>query len=872
MARSSSKDLERSPAEGRRGGRLGLWLLLIAVLVAVLTAAGGAAALILLAAPKPDRSATATLTRGTTAVTDFQHERLLRTRLAAQHLAGEPSLPPLLAAAGRRSGTAAAGEEAASDDPIGAWLRQRRGALGFDLAVVVDPTGRVLGRSDRPRQLGETLGGDPLLTSTLGPEGRAGAWVEDGKLDLAASAQVTNDFEPLGFVVVALAVDDVAALEIEKVSGAEVAFVAATPDGHRLAAASFDAAAAGALVPRLGDALQGALTGGGKLSQSGVDVGGRRLEAQVLPLQDAAGQAVGAAILSVPAAVPATLIPALVGLAAAAGVALLIGLPFILLATRRAAGPVGRLAAVVEAARRGDYGGRLDPRRSGPLAPLAAGLEGLFCDLQETQALAAVTDGALARGREPTAAPAEEVAAALLAVDLRAYARGQADLDARDTGERLARDLSRLEAAVGGRGGKVEAALGHRVLASFVGDDRAFRAVAAGGEALARLSRPETAFDEVEPPALAVAAGKVVCGTATLRGATERTVVGAPVQLLDSLLREAAPGELLLAPPVHRELAARLAELGAAAQSRRGLISPQPVFALDDAAAARVAGVEPASSEPETPDPWGEPAQRSLAGPGELGAGSRFGDRFEIVALVGASSSGSLFRARDVELGETVALKVFTPSVVADPTLFERLDTELQGVRKLVHPHLARTYDFGRASGLCFLTRELVSGVTLAELLGTDERLPPAAALHLLRQLASALAQAHDGGLAHGRLTPTNLILEAGGRLKVTDSRRRPGGPAAALRARRRPAGARAARRPAAEPALRRLRRRRDPPPSADRRLAAREAAAAGAEGCRRRWPRSSPAVSTAIRRPASPAATSCCTPSTTSAPKCCPP
>ena len=769
MPRPSRRDPGRPRPESKRGGRLGLWVFLVAALVAVLTAAGGAAALLLLAAPKPDRSATAALTRGTTALTDFQHERLLRLRLVAQRLAGEPSLPPLLGAAGRRAGVAVAGEEVATDDPLGAWLRQRRGALGFDLALVVDPTGRVLARTDRPRRVGETLAGDALLTSALGPDGRAGAWVVDGKLDLAAVAQVTNDFEPLGFVVAAFAVDEVVALEIEKISGAEVAFVAATPEGNRLTAASFEAAAAGALVPRLGDALRGALSGGGKLAQSQVDVGGRRLETQVMPLQDAAGQAVGAAILSVPAAVPATLTPALAGLAAAAGVALLIALPFILLATRQAAGPVGRITAAVDAARRGDYGARLDPRRSGPLAPLAAGLEGLFTDLQETQALASVTDGAIARGQEIGAATGKESVAALLAVDLRAYARGQADLDARNTGERLARDLSRFEAAVAVRGGKVEAALGHRILASFAGDDRTFRAVAAGGAALASLSRPETAFEEAEPPAVAVAAGKVVCGTATLRGAVQRTVVGAPVQLLDSLLREAAPGELLLAPSVHRELAARLAEKGVAVEPRRGLLSPQPVFALDGAAAARMAGVEFSSSKPESPDPWGEPAQRALVGPGELGAGSRFGDRFEVVALVGVSSAGSLFRARDVELGETVALKVLAPSEVADPTLFERLDTALQGVRKLVHSHLARTYDVGRASGLCFITRELVTGVSLVELLGAGDRLPPAAALRLLRQLASALAQAHDGGLAHGRLTPTNLILETGGRLKVTD-------------------------------------------------------------------------------------------------------
>jgi serine/threonine-protein kinase len=247
-------------------------------------------------------------------------------------------------------------------------------------------------------------------------------------------------------------------------------------------------------------------------------------------------------------------------------------------------------------------------------------------------------------------------------------------------------------------------------------------------------------------------------------------VVGGPVQLLDSLLREAAAGELVLAPPVERELRERLGASGAA--ERRGLLSPQPVFALDAAAAARAAGrdaVEAPAAPAGGADLWAEPGEVTVADPADLGPGDRLGDRFEVLDLVGTSSAGSLFRARDRELGETLALKVFAPGALAAAEEFERLDSALARLRQLVHPQIARTYDFGRGGGLGFIAREFVFGTPLAEILAGDARLPAPAALRLFRQLAAALAAAHQDGLSHGRLTPRNLVLEPGGRLRVTD-------------------------------------------------------------------------------------------------------
>ena len=779
--RPANRRAEGGPKARKTGGGLTPRLFLVAVLVALLTAAGATAVFLLLAVPEEDHAGADALDRSSSAETYSVQERLLRLRLVARRLADEAAadatVPGLLAAGARSDagGAAPVAGVAGSPDLLTAWLLQQRGALGYDLALLAEPGGRVLARTDRAPAPFERLTGSPLLAGGAAVGERAGAWASEGKLYLAAGAPIVRDFDLLGHTVVALAVDDLLALEIERMGGADVSFAVLTPEGPRLAGASHDAASAKALLVRLGgdsgSTLGSVLAGAAPLARSRVESDGRRLDVVVTVLRDAADQPAGAAVFAAPVAETRALTPVYAGLAAAALLALLLTAPLIYFVGRRSAGPVGRLAALLEAGRRGDYGARVDAGSAGPLAPIAAGLDGLFADLREREALAAVTDAALAPDGAPGEAPAaEERTVALLAVDLRAYAAGRVGLDARETGERLARDLARIGAAAASHGGRLEATLGHRVLVSFAGDDRSYRAVAAGADTLVALARGESAFDEVEPPAAAVAAGKVVCGEAVVGGALARTVVGGAVQLLDSLLREAGAGELLLAPAVHRELAARLGEQGVAVEPRRALLSPQQIFPLGLEAAARLAGVEPgAAPAAGAADAWTEPSEATVSGPSELGAGDRLGDRFEILTLVGSSSAGSLFRARDRELSESIALKVFAPGELADPDLFDRLDSALQRARKLVAPHVARTYDFGRAGGLAFLAREFVAGVPLEELLGADERLPLPAVLHLARQLTSALAQAHAEGLAHGRLTPRNLILEPGGRLKVTD-------------------------------------------------------------------------------------------------------
>jgi len=388
------------------------------------------------------------------------------------------------------------------------------------------------------------------------------------------------------------------------------------------------------------------------------------------------------------------------------------------------------------------YARRPEAARAGHLAPLAAALGRLFRDLQEERTLAAAAAGAggAAAGSGDGDREAAEHKVALLGLDLRRYARlGSGAAEARATAGRLGREEARVGALVAAGGGRLAAAAGHRLLATFDGETAAWDAVAAGAAALTALAERESSFDEGDPPAVAVATGRVATG----RTAGAGFVVGPAVQLVESLLREAAPGDLVMPRAVHGVVAQRLAQAGAAAEEQRGLLSPQPLFVLHEAAARRLA----ASAAPAATGDGGSATV----------AGSVLEDRFEVLAARGGSEAGELLLARDRELGREVALKRVPTAALRHPEA-AAIDGPLAAVRRLVHPGVAEMFDFVDAPGGVLLAREWVSGAPLQ----TVQELPLPAALGLARQLAAALAAVHDAGLVHGRIKPENLVLVPG--------------------------------------------------------------------------------------------------------------
>jgi CheY-like chemotaxis protein len=154
---------------------------------------------------------------------------------------------------------------------------------------------------------------------------------------------------------------------------------------------------------------------------------------------------------------------------------------------------------------------------------------------------------------------------------------------------------------------------------------------------------------------------------------------------------------------------------------------------------------------------------------GSLTPGQVFADRYEIIAAIGEGGMGMVYRARDRELDDEIAIKTLRPELVTDSARVERFKTEIRLARKISHRNVVRTHDFGEWMGVYYLTMECVEGITLRELIDSRGALQAPSVLAIGQQLADSLAVAHEQGVIHRDIKPQNLLLDDEGVLKVMD-------------------------------------------------------------------------------------------------------
>jgi serine/threonine protein kinase len=141
----------------------------------------------------------------------------------------------------------------------------------------------------------------------------------------------------------------------------------------------------------------------------------------------------------------------------------------------------------------------------------------------------------------------------------------------------------------------------------------------------------------------------------------------------------------------------------------------------------------------------------------QVPAGTRLG-HYEVIALLGAGGMGQVYKARDMRLGRSVALKMLHAGIAQEPVLRERFEREARAVSTLSHPHICTLYDVGLHEGSEFLVIELVEGETLADRLRRG-RLPLDLAIRHAIEIAEGLDHAHRHGITHRDLKPANVIL-----------------------------------------------------------------------------------------------------------------
>jgi serine/threonine-protein kinase len=155
--------------------------------------------------------------------------------------------------------------------------------------------------------------------------------------------------------------------------------------------------------------------------------------------------------------------------------------------------------------------------------------------------------------------------------------------------------------------------------------------------------------------------------------------------------------------------------------------------------------------------------------PDALPPGTLLAERYRVLGLAGRGGMGEVYRAEDLRLGQSVALKFLPPAVADDPQRLAQFHHEVRIARQVSHRNVCRVYDIGEDHGRVFLTMELIDGEDLAGLLKRVGRFPEERATEIGRQICAGLAAAHECGVLHRDLKPANVMLDAEGRVRITD-------------------------------------------------------------------------------------------------------
>jgi tRNA A-37 threonylcarbamoyl transferase component Bud32/tetratricopeptide (TPR) repeat protein len=136
-------------------------------------------------------------------------------------------------------------------------------------------------------------------------------------------------------------------------------------------------------------------------------------------------------------------------------------------------------------------------------------------------------------------------------------------------------------------------------------------------------------------------------------------------------------------------------------------------------------------------------------------------DRYSIEAEIDTGGMATVYQARDLKHDRTVAIKVLRPDL-AEAIGTDRFLREIRTTANLSHPHILPLFDSGEADGFLFYVMPFVAGESLGDRLEREGQLPVEDAIQIAREVADALAYAHDKGVIHRDIKPANILLERG--------------------------------------------------------------------------------------------------------------
>lgn len=136
------------------------------------------------------------------------------------------------------------------------------------------------------------------------------------------------------------------------------------------------------------------------------------------------------------------------------------------------------------------------------------------------------------------------------------------------------------------------------------------------------------------------------------------------------------------------------------------------------------------------------------------------GESYEVICRIGQGGMGRVFKVRERSSGKFFAVKVLQPDLAADAAALKRFEQEAESASQLDHANLVSVYGHGTASdGAPYIVMDFLQGSGLSDVLKKDHHLEPKRALEIFIQICEALKHAHDKGVIHRDIKPTNIIL-----------------------------------------------------------------------------------------------------------------
>jgi HEAT repeat protein/tRNA A-37 threonylcarbamoyl transferase component Bud32 len=153
----------------------------------------------------------------------------------------------------------------------------------------------------------------------------------------------------------------------------------------------------------------------------------------------------------------------------------------------------------------------------------------------------------------------------------------------------------------------------------------------------------------------------------------------------------------------------------------------------------------------------------------DLPQGALLADRYEILGVLGRGAVGSVHKAHDRVLDETVAIKVLRPHFARTAEIAQRFRSEIKLARRVRHPNVCAIHEYGEADGVRYISMEFVDGVDLRLRIQEQSGLPPSLAFDVALQVLDGLQAVHDTGIIHRDLKTPNIMIDTQGQVRLMD-------------------------------------------------------------------------------------------------------